>query len=108
MRDPLFGIETEYAFTALGADGTSLRRDPLLAPLLELARQRHKHLQDAHAPGLYLENGSRLYVDCGSHPELSTPECSDPLDVVRYVLAGERILADLADELKQLHGIPEV
>ncbi|MDH4228429.1 MAG: proteasome accessory factor PafA2 family protein [Nitrospirota bacterium] len=37
-----------------------------------------------------LANGGRLYVD-GAHPEYSTPEVSDPLDLVRFETAGERI-----------------
>jgi proteasome accessory factor A len=38
-----------------------------------------------------LANGARLYIDMG-HPEYSTPECSNPLDVVIADKAGERIL----------------
>lgn len=34
---------------------------------------------------------ARLYVDCG-HPELATPEVSNPWDAVRYTIAGKRIL----------------
>jgi proteasome accessory factor PafA2 len=37
-----------------------------------------------------LVNGGRLYVD-GAHPEYSTPEVTDPLDLVRFETAGERI-----------------
>ncbi len=38
-----------------------------------------------------LENGGRLYVD-GAHPEYSTPECTNPRDVVIYEKAGERLM----------------
>lgn len=38
-----------------------------------------------------LVNGGRLYVD-GAHPEYSTPEVTDPLELVRYEAAGERTL----------------
>lgn len=38
-----------------------------------------------------LGNGGRLYVD-GAHPEYSTPECTNALDLVAYEKAGERIL----------------
>jgi proteasome accessory factor A len=38
-----------------------------------------------------LVNGGRFYVD-GAHPEYSTPECSDPKELVLYEKAGERIL----------------
>jgi proteasome accessory factor A len=38
-----------------------------------------------------LTNGARLYVD-HAHPEYSTPECTTPLDVVRWDKAGERVM----------------
>ena len=38
-----------------------------------------------------LENGGRLYVD-GAHPEYSTPECTNPRDVVIYEKAGEALM----------------
>lgn len=40
---------------------------------------------------LVLPNGSRFYVD-HAHPEYSTPECSNPRDLVIHDKAGERIL----------------
>lgn len=39
-----------------------------------------------------LTNGARYYVD-HAHPEISTPECTNALDVVRFDRAGEKILA---------------
>jgi hypothetical protein len=57
---------------------------------------------------MFLQNGARFYVDCGAHPELTTPECPNPWDIVRYIKAGERILAGLASELtKEVKGIPQ-
>ncbi len=50
-----------------------------------------------------LLNGGRLYVD-GAHPEYSTPECSDPKELVLYEKAGERILelaVEFANRRKQ-------
>lgn len=38
-----------------------------------------------------LVNGGRLYVD-GAHPEYSTPECTNPRQVVAYERAGLRVL----------------
>ncbi len=40
-----------------------------------------------------LPNAGRLYVD-GAHPEYSTPECSNPREVVAYERAGDHIVAD--------------
>ena len=42
-----------------------------------------------------MENGSRLYLDVGSHPEYATPECDSVYDVVTHDKAGERILEQL-------------
>ena len=48
--------------------------------------------------GIFLENGARFYVDC-THPEMTTPECANPWDVVRYMQAGERMLTAVAEEM---------
>jgi proteasome accessory factor A len=47
---------------------------------------------ETHLVNAVLTNGARYYVD-HAHPEYSTPECSDALELVRYDKAGERILA---------------
>ncbi len=47
--------------------------------------------QDNMAINKVLPNGARYYVD-HAHPEFSTPECSNVLDLLRYEKAGERIL----------------
>jgi len=69
-----------------------------LGRFMELAT-RLPHLQSKGSGGLFLENGSRLYLDTGNHPELATPEVVNPWDACRYVLAGERVLAELAGQL---------
>lgn len=45
---------------------------------------------------VFLQNGARLYLDVGSHPEYATPECDDPRKLVAADKAGERILQNLA------------
>jgi len=47
--------------------------------------------QENMAINKILPNGARYYVD-HAHPEFSTPECSNVLDVLRYEKAGERIV----------------
>ncbi len=98
MAEKLMGIETEYALSAMYPWDSGHDQTEIVNRLLGLARVRLVCLLDP-ASGLYLENGARFYVDYGNHPELTTPECTNPWDVVRYILAGERILADLAQEL---------
>ncbi len=44
---------------------------------------------------VFLENGARLYLDVGSHPEYATPECDKLIELVAHDKAGERIIANL-------------
>ena len=73
--------------------------NPLLdARGFEVSGERERpNTQDNRAINKLLRNGGRLYVD-GAHPEYSTPETTNALDVVRYEKAGERI-ADRCREL---------
>ena len=57
---------------------------------------------------VFLVNGSRLYLDVGSHPEYATPECDSLHDLVAHDKAGERIMEDLlvdAEERLAFDGI---
>ena len=47
---------------------------------------------DTHLVNTVLTNGARYYVD-HAHPEYSTPECVDALELVVADKAGERVLA---------------
>ena len=99
MGVALFGLETEYAIT--GWAGNKVQSRSILAnALIEAAHRRLASLADLHSSGVYLQNGSRLYIDCGLHPELSTPECTNPWDAVRYVRAGDHILEGLLAEVQ--------
>jgi proteasome accessory factor A len=50
-----------------------------------------------------LANGGRLYVD-GAHPEYSTPECTNPREIVAYERVAERILAQCLDGMARARG----
>jgi len=100
----LFGVETEYAFAALNSERERISSGRVLRRLMGLAGRRLSYLPDGSVGGMFLQNGARLYVDSGNHPEFSTPECTNPWDVVRYIQAGERILADLASALEREKG----
>src|SRR5450432_963842 len=50
---------------------------------------------DLGLANVILTNGARLYVD-HAHPEYSSPECTNPLDVVRWDKAGERVMLEAA------------
>src|ERR1051326_7395669 len=49
--------------------------------------------EDVGLANVILTNGARLYVD-HAHPEYSTPECTNPRDVVLWDKAGERVMAE--------------
>ena len=97
----LFGVETEYAVAGLRSDGEAVAREEIVHSLMDAARQRLVWAPDLHpGSGMFLQNSSRLYVDCGLHPEFATGECANPWDAVRYVEAGHRILAELASSVE--------
>src|ERR671928_1835560 len=64
-----------------GRDARGFAREGAMAPEVE-----------THLVNAVLTNGARYYVD-HAHPEFSTPECADALELVRFDKAGERILA---------------
>jgi len=99
MTRSLFGLESEYALNAYDGRGLPVARESAARELIRLATCRLPSLPGVNSSGLFLQNGSRLYIDAGNHPELSTPECSDPTEIVRYVLAGERLLDRVTTEL---------
>jgi hypothetical protein len=101
MATRLFGVETEYALTTLTPDREFVEPRKVLTRLMHKARTMFPALPDAHSAGVFLGNGSRLYIDCGQHLELSTPECADPWDIVRYIRAGDDILTLLVLELEK-------
>ncbi|MBO9521038.1 MAG: proteasome accessory factor PafA2 [Nocardioidaceae bacterium] len=62
--------------------------------------------EDLGLANVILTNGARLYVD-HAHPEYSTPECTNPLDVVRWDKAGEQVALD-ACRFASLPGEPDI
>jgi hypothetical protein len=95
----MFGLETEYAFSAFGRNGAKADQDRAIGHFMDLARRTLVHLPDHNSQGMFLQNGSRFYVDCGRHPEMATCEVVNPWDACRYVLAGEQILSALAEQV---------
>ena len=90
MQRRIFGLETEYGMITSSPDGrVSLSVESALGYLFEKVVARQRGTND------FLRNGGRLYQDTGCHPEYATPECDDPLDLVLYDKAGERIVEEL-------------
>lgn len=91
MQRRIFGIENEYGVTF------TVRGQRRLSPD-EVARYLFRRVVSwGRSSNVFLENGSRLYLDVGSHPEYATPECDRVEDLVAHDKAGEWILSDLVD-----------
>jgi proteasome accessory factor PafA2 len=107
------GIETEYGVQHVGGDQNPVSSSSILvnAYVSDLAQAGWDFEDEApgndargfaregsmppeietHLVNAVLTNGARYYVD-HAHPEMSTPECADALEVVRYDKSGELIL----------------
>ena len=59
--------------------------------------------EDLGLANVVLTNGARLYVD-HAHPEYSTPEVTNPLDLVLWDKAGERVMELAAQRAQQVPG----
>ena len=89
MDRRIFGLENEYGVTC------TLRGQRRLSPD-EVVRYLFRRVVSwGRSSNVFLENGARLYLDVGSHPEYATPECDAIEDLVAHDKAGERILDGL-------------
>ena len=95
MDRRIFGIEVEYGVTC------TFRGQRRLSPD-EVARYLFRRVVSwGRSSNVFLENGARLYLDVGSHPEYATPECDTVDSVVAHDKAGERILESLVEQAEQ-------
>jgi len=88
----IFGLETEYGLTSLAKGQRQLNPDEvarfLFQPVVAWGRSSN----------VFLPNGSRLYLDVGSHPEYATAECDQFIDLLNQDRAGENILNQMSRE----------
>lgn len=110
----VFGIETEYGIHAAGGEGNPIAASSVLVNAYMTAVNRRTSwdfedespgndargftrdgstppMVETHLANTVLTNGARFYVD-HAHPEYSTPECSDPRQLVIHDKAGEEVL----------------
>jgi proteasome accessory factor A len=59
--------------------------------------------EDVGLANVILTNGARLYVD-HAHPEYSSPECTNPRDLVAWDKAGELIMAAAGEGASKIPG----
>jgi proteasome accessory factor A len=95
MERRIYGLENEYGVTC------TLRGQRRLSPD-EVARYLFRRVVSwGRSSNVFLQNGARLYLDVGSHPEYATPECDSIYDLVVHDKAGERILEQLVESAEQ-------
>src|SRR5579872_5367169 len=83
-------VEWDFEDESPGRDARGFAREGSMPPEVE-----------THLVNAVLTNGARYYVD-HAHPEYSSPECSNPLEIVRWDKAGERILQRSMDAAVRL------
>ncbi|WP_232252796.1 Pup--protein ligase [Brevibacterium casei] len=86
----IYGLETEYGLAHTpGEDHKRIGPEEiaryLFRPVVEWGRSSN----------VFLPNGSRLYLDVGSHPEYATAECDSLGDLLAQDRAGEAHMIDL-------------
>src|SRR6202453_3713966 len=89
MLRRIYGVETEYGITF------SLRGQRRLSPDEVSRFLFRKVVAWGRSSNVFLENGSRLYLAVGSHPECGTAECDSLSDPVAREKAGESILREV-------------
>ncbi len=90
MKRRVAGLETEFGLVAVASDGTQAMEAEdaareLFRPVVAWGRSSN----------VFLNNGGRLYLDVGSHPEYATAECDTSHGIVVQERAGEAELLDL-------------
>jgi len=95
MKRRIFGLENEYGLTCTLNGQRQLSPDNVARYLFEQV------IPGARNANVFLENGARLYLDTGFHPEYATPECDDVAELVSHDKAGERIVEDLRHQAEQ-------
>ena len=92
MDRRIYGLETEYGVACTSGGTRRLTPD-------EVARYLFRRVVTwGRSSNVFLRNGSRIYLDVGSHPEYATAECDDLVQLVNHDRAGERILEGLMIE----------
>src|SRR5919199_577595 len=106
----VMGTELEYGISVPGQPGanpTTLSSQVVNAWAVADApmprRPRWDFEEDAGMANVILTNGARLYVD-HAHPEYSTPEVTNPRDLVLWDKAGEQIMAEAARRAARIPG----
>lgn len=96
MKPMVMGTEHEYTLFSHQMNPRGIDPHRLA---LEILRKSQFATQ-----GEWLKNGSRAYFDVG-HLEISTPECLDAYELLKYEKAGERIVDLARRKLEDFHNV---
>lgn len=88
----IFGLETEFGVAFNGERGSNLSAEEVSRYLFR------KVVSWGRSSNVFLKNGSRLYLDVGSHPEYATAECLDIRQLIAFDKGGERVMEGLIQE----------
>ncbi|MFV0427555.1 MAG: Pup--protein ligase [Beutenbergiaceae bacterium] len=91
----IFGLETEFGLTCVVEGGQRLAAEEVARYLFR------KVVAWGRSSNVFLGNGSRLYLDVGSHPEYATAECDDLDQLVAHDKAGELLVRELVIDAHQ-------
>ncbi|MFW0794769.1 Pup--protein ligase [Gordonia sp. CPCC 205515] len=95
MQRRIMGIETEFGVTCTFHGHRRLSPD-------EVARYLFRRVVSwGRSSNVFLQNGARLYLDVGSHPEYATAECDSLIQLINHDRAGELVLEDLLVDAEQ-------
>jgi proteasome accessory factor A len=98
VEQRIVGIETEYGVTCTSDGQRRLSPDEVSRYLFR------KVVSWGRSSNVFLANGSRLYLDVGSHPEYATAECSTLREAIVQDRAGERIIEGLVEDAQARLG----
>ncbi len=103
MIPRIMGLETEFGVSYTEGGRKKLAPD-------EAARAMFRDVVRAdRSSNVFCENGARLYLDVGNHPEWATAECTDLRDLLDQDRAGELVMLGMMDAAEKYlaeEGVP--
>lgn len=92
MQRRITGIETEYGIACVKDGRQRMNADAIAYQFFKPV------IREYRSSNVFTRNGSRLYLDVGSHPEYATCECDTLRQLLTYVRAGDTEMNKLARE----------
>ncbi len=91
----IYGLETEFGVACTSRSGRRVNPE-------EVARYLFRTVVSwGRSSNVFLANGSRVYLDVGSHPEYATAECDSLYQLLAHDRAGEVVVGRLAEDARR-------